>query len=182
MTLRQLIKAKSGATAVEFAIISAPMVLVLTAILELSMITFVDSALESAALQASRFGTTGANNSGNTRREEVMRILKENTFGFVDQNNTQLKTLVYPSFNSIGKPEPYTDSNGNGQYDSGEPYSDINGNNQWDDDMGAAGLGGPSDVVVYHVIHDWGVLVPLLKPIVDGLTLEASVAVRNEPY
>ena len=179
---RRLIRATSGAAAVEFAVISAPLVLVLTAILEFSLIAFVDAALESAALEASRYGTTGASRAGTTRRDEVMRILKDNTFGFVDNGNTKVEILVYPGFDDIGKPEPYTDANGNGQFDAGEPFGDVNGNGQWDDDMGAAGLGGPDDVVVYHVMHDWGVLVPLLKPMLDGLTLEASVAVRNEPF
>ena len=29
---------------------------------------------------------------------------------------------------------------------------------QWDADMGAAGLGGPSDVVVYRLTYDWGII------------------------
>jgi prepilin-type N-terminal cleavage/methylation domain-containing protein len=31
-----------------------------------------------------------------------------------------------------GPGEPYTDDNGNGQYDAGEPYTDVNGNGKWD--------------------------------------------------
>jgi hypothetical protein len=51
--------------------------------------------------------------------------------------------------------------------------------------MGAAGLGGPGDVVLYPVSFDWSLLTPLMAPLAgaDGkLRLSASIAVRNEPY
>ena len=53
-----------------------------------------------------------------------------------------MDTLVYESFADIGKPEPFTDQDGNGAYNAGEPFVDVNGNGQWDADMGEAGLGG----------------------------------------
>lgn len=48
---------------------------------------------------------------------------------------------------NVGQPKPYTDENDNGAWNDGEPYTDVNENGTWDDDMGAAGLGGPGDVV-----------------------------------
>ena len=68
-----------------------------------------------------------------------------------------METLVYESFADIGEPEPFTDQDGNAGYNSGEPFVDVNGNGQWDEDMGEAGLGGPSDVVVYRLSYDWGI-------------------------
>jgi hypothetical protein len=96
-----------------------------------------------------------------------------------------VETKIYPSFNDVGKPEPFTDTNSNGQYDAGEPYTDINGNGQWDADMGKAGVGGPSDIVLYKITSDWNLLTPLMVPLMGSggkMTLSASVAVRNEPF
>jgi len=42
------------------------------------------------------------------------------------------KEIVAAVYVMDGPPEPYTDTNGNGQYDEGEPYTDSNGNGQWD--------------------------------------------------
>ena len=91
-----------------------------------------------------------------------------------------------PSFGDIGQPEPYTDTNTNGSYDLGEPFTDINGNGQWDADMGAAGLGGPGEIVLYKLEYDLPTMTSLLSNVIGGsdgkITLKASVAVRNEPY
>ena len=86
-------------------------------------------------------------------------------------------------FGNIGQPEPFHDIDLNGQYDVGEPFTDVNGNGQWDSDMGAAGLGGPGDVVVYRVEYPWAIMTPLLQAATgETITHKASIAVRNEPY
>ncbi len=43
-----------------------------------------------------------------------------------------LQSAVYP----VGHAEPYTDTNGDGSWDSGEPYTDINGDGSWTADLG----------------------------------------------
>ncbi|MCP4228101.1 MAG: hypothetical protein GY773_32535 [Actinomycetia bacterium] len=59
----------------------------------------------------------------------------------------------------------------------------IQSTRRWDDDMGAAGLGGPGDVVVYRLSYDWNIMIPLFEPIFgETVTLQANVAVRNEPF
>ena len=94
-----------------------------------------------------------------------------------------METLVYESFADIGKPEPFTDQDGNNAYNSGEPFVDVNGNGEWDADMGEAGLGGPSDVVVYRLTYDWGIVTPMMREVMgETVTHVSSVAVRNEPF
>ena len=98
-------------------------------------------------------------------------------------SQVDLDTLVYSSFADIGKPEPFTDENGNGTWDAGEPLTDVNGNAQWDADMGKAGLGGPSDIVVYRLSYDWGLVTPMMRGVLgDSVHHVSSIAVRNEPY
>ena len=116
-------------------------------------------------------------------RELAQRRISDDGRDFiVDMSEATVDTLTYSTFDDVGKPEPYTDSNANGSYDNGEPYTDINGNSQWDNDMGAAGLGGPGDIVVYRVSYQWGMITPMLEPIIGQITHTSSVVVRNEPY
>jgi hypothetical protein len=70
-----------------------------------------------------------------------------------------------------------------GVFYRGHWFIDINGNGVWDDDMGAAGLGGPSDVVVYRVEYDWGIITPLIQSVLgESVRHMSSIAVRNEPF
>jgi hypothetical protein len=145
-------------------------------------VLFVGSAIESAALASSRFGTTGAAGSQATRIDSIKQMIADRTYGFVDMSKVQVTVEVYPSFAAIGKPEPYTDTNHNGVHDPGEPYTDVNGNGQWDTDQGSAGAGGSGDIVLYKITYQTKGTTALMQPILGTITHTATVAVRNEPY
>lgn len=188
MTLRALLPSRlvrdtGGSTIVEFAIVFPVFILMIIGTIEIAVVIFIGSSIESAVLQASRFGITGGSSSGVSREERVLDIVGENTYGLVDMESVEISTLVYGSFADIGEPEPFDDDNGSASYDEGEPFTDVNGNGTWDPDMGAAGLGGPNDVVVYSVSYDWGIMTPIMQAILgDSVRHVSSVAVRNEPY
>jgi len=175
-----------GVAAVEFAIMAPVLILVVAGTMEVSMVLAVSSLLEGGLRDAARYGITGFVPSGTTREEQIKAIIGDATIGLVDMSNANIQTLIYPSFGDIGQPEPYDDQNSNGAYDVGEPYTDINSNGQWDPDMGAAGLGGPGEIVLYKITYDLALMTPLLGNIMGGsdgkVTLRASIAVRNEPY
>jgi Flp pilus assembly pilin Flp len=175
-----------GVTMVEFAIMAPVMLLTMTGIMEVSMILAVSSLLEGGLRDAARYGITGYVPAGTTRADQIKAIIANATIGLVDMSKAEITTLVYPSFGDIGQPEPWDDQNSNGVYDIGEPYTDINSNGQWDPDMGAAGLGGPGEIVLYKIKYDLALMTPLIAPIMGGadgkITLTASIAVRNEPY
>ena len=184
-TMKRLRRNRKGSAVTEFAIAAPVVIMAIVGIIEFSMILFVSSLLEGGLREASRFGLTGFQPNGLTREERILKIVEDHTHGLVDGTAINLSTLVYPSFDSIGQPEPFTDENSNGTFDAGEPYMDINGNNQWDPDMGAAGLGGPEDIVLYTIEYDWPLMTGMLNSFVgnDGkIGLRASVVVRNEPY
>ena len=82
----------------------------------------------------------------------VKNIAKNATIVFTRKN--------YDSF-SVIKPEPFTDTNGNGIRNTGECYTDINGNSQWDADPGVSGQGGANDVTLYTVTVTYPRLFPL---------------------
>jgi Flp pilus assembly pilin Flp len=177
---------RRGVSAVEFAIMGPVLILIVTGIMEVSMVLAVSSLIEGGLRDAARFGITGYVPPGSTREAQIKAIIGSATVGLVDMSKAEIQTLVYPSFGDIGQPEPWDDQNSNGVYDVGEPYTDINSNGQWDPDMGAAGLGGPGEIVLYKIKYDLGLMTPLLTPIMGGadgkVSLRASIAVRNEPY
>lgn len=184
--LHRLRECRRGVTVLEFAI-AAPVVFAMVAgVLELALVMFVMTLSEGALREASRFSITGFTPPGMTREERILEILGEHTIGLVDMTEATVTYKVYPSFNDIGKPEPFTDNApANGSYDAGEAFQDINGNGQWDADMGAAGLGGPSEIVLYTIEFDWELMTPLVAPFMGTngkMTMQSSVAVKNEPF
>ncbi len=183
--MRALARCRRGVAAIEFALAAPVVFLSVAGLMDLSTIMFVQSLMEGALRDASRYGITGYVPDGTTREQEVRQIIAQDTLGLLNMDAVRIETLVYPGFDDVGQPEPFVDANGNGTRDPGESYTDINGNGQWDSDMGAAGLGGPGSVVEYKVSYDWHVLTPLTAAFIGDhgtLTLTASISVRNEPY
>lgn len=180
--LRRLIADREGAAAVQFAILAPALLLLLVGSFEIAIMLFVSGTMESAVLAASRYGITGFEEEGVSREQRIRDIIAQRTLGFVPADEARIRTLVYPTFDSIGQPEPFTDANGNHVHDPGEAFNDVNGNGHWDDDMGAAGLGGPGDIVLYDIEYDATAITRLLRPIFGPIVHRAAVAVRNEPY
>lgn len=181
--LRRLLKDCAGAAALEFSLVALPLLILVVGTVELAVGAFIGSTLEAAVLEASRYGITGGTVDGVPRAERVRNMIAQKTLGLVDMDEVELETLVYQSFDDIGQPEPFIDVNNDGLYTAGEPYTDVNGNGQWDADMGAAGLGGPGDIVIYNISYEWGIITPFMHKIIGPvLTQSASIAVRNEPF
>jgi len=172
-----------GTAMMEFAFLAPIFLAMLGAIMEFSGIMFVQTLLEGSAREASRYGITGFVEPGVSREDQILDVVRKNTYGIINLDALGIETLVYENFGDVGQPEPFTDANGNGAYDDGEAFNDVNGNGTWDPDMGAAGLGGPDDVVVYRMTYDWTIMIPLFRPFFgDSVRLQANIAVRNEPY
>jgi hypothetical protein len=172
-----------GATAVEFSLVLPVLLLAVVGGIEIAIVLFIGSSIESAVLEASRYGITGGTVVGVTREDRVLEVVEHKTYGLLDMDELEMETLVYESFADIGEPEPFQDENGNDAWDAAEMFTDVNGNGTWDADMGAAGLGGPSDVVVYRLTYDWGIITPFMANIIgQSVRHVSSVAVRNEPF
>lgn len=179
---------RRGVAAIEFAIALPFLIVLIVGTFELGGLLLTQMLMEGAVRDASRLGITGYKPDGKSREELILETIDSRTLNLVDIDKAVVNELVYQKFADIGKPEPLTtDVNGNGAYDAGDgdEYVDINGNGNWDTDMGAAGLGGPGDVVVYTVTYDYPSFTGLLTPLFgdDGtITLRASTAIRNEPF
>jgi hypothetical protein len=175
----------AGSAAVEFAFAAPILILITVAAIEFGMAMLVTTLAEGALRDAARFGVTGLEVAGQTRLERIVEMISERTFGLVDMENADVQVLVYPGFEDVGQGESFVDGNGNGVFDAGETFTDDNANGIWDADVGVAGAGGTGDVVAYRFQYAWPLLTPLGAGVIgaDGhLTIEAGLAVRNEPW
>ena len=184
--LRRFKKNSDGVAAIEFGLGASILLMMLMGIIEVGMMLLVNSLVDGGLRQASRYGITGYETGEASRMDEIIRIVSDNTLGFVDLTAANLEILVYPSFSDIGNGEAFVDGDSNGAYDEGETFTDDNGNGVRDSDVGVAGAGGSGDVVVYKLTYDWTFFTPMasyfLPDGMDKMTFESSVAVRNEPW
>ncbi len=180
---RTLLREQGGVTAIEFAFITPVVLLLVMGIVEFAMIMFVMASMESATALTARTGKTGYAPAGVSRVQQITNSINSHTAGLLNPGGIHIDYTIYPSFEKVDQPEPYTDSNGNGNYDQGEPFTDVNGNATRDLDMGLTGVGNAGDVVVYTVYYDWPVMTPIIKPIL-GSTFRITVrtVIKNEPF
>jgi Flp pilus assembly protein TadG len=177
-----LARDESGATLVEFAIVAPVMLLMLMGFFDLAQTEYARSVLQGAMQMAARNSTL---QSGLTSQSTIDAYVENQVTPVVSRNPTFTVTrLSYSDFSDVGKAEPYTDTNGNGQYDRGECYEDINGNGQWDSDMGTTGQGGADDAVLYTMSVSYKRLFPMARMLgwSANQTITASTVLRNQPY
>ncbi len=188
--LCRLRRDQTGVAAMEFALVSPIMALMLIGTLEVGLAMLAQNTMENATFAASRLGKTGYSADGNfedlgARETAMMEILNKRANVLMDVNKITISTKAYNQFDQIGQPEPFIDTNGNGVRDEGENYTDINQNGKYDTDMGAEGVGNARQVVVYTVSYPWRVMTPFMgKYFGDNgvIQLQARTVIQNEPF
>lgn len=156
MLLKDLIKRKDGATAIEFAIVAPVLFLLLFGIIEFSLMMFASSIVEGATANVSRLAKTGAERSTaadpNARAAEdtarLRALVLDRGRGVLKSDNLQITTI---------------------------PRSSQSGT------IGSAG-----EMVTYNVRYEWSIITPLLSSIMgdeDGIfSISSTSVVVNEPY
>lgn len=161
----------NGATAVEFAIIAAPFLALLIAILQTALVFFASRVLDETAEQASRYIFTGqAQNAGMTQSQFANYVCQK-TSALFNCNKLMVNVQNYGSFASANTSSPTL------TFDSSGAVS-----NQW-----AYSPGNPGDIVIVQVMYQWPVMLgPLgfnLANLSNGNRLLVStVAFKSEPY
>lgn len=179
--IRLLRRDENGAYMIEFALIMPAFLMLVMGIFDIGMQMYAKSVLAGAVEQAARLNTLEANATNasvvdQAVRDQVGRVAKYGTLTFTRQN--------YQDFSSVGRQEPFTDSNNNGVRNPGECYTDMNNNSTWDADQGESGQGGASDVVLYRANLTYNRLFPLWKMLGENQseTITISTVLRNQPY
>jgi Flp pilus assembly protein TadG len=164
----QFARAKRAATAVEFAIVAAPFVALLMAILQIGVVFIAQQVLQTATNQAARLIMTGQAQVGNMTAAQFQQQVCTDATSMFACSGIYVNVQKFATFGGVSMTNPVTNgvfSNANLQYTPG----------------------GSGDIVVAQVFYQWPlVLGPLgfnlsnLKN--NQLLLVGTAAFRNEPY
>ena len=183
--LRKFRSAEAGVTAIEFAVVAPVLCILIMGIIEFSIIMMVYNVMEGATATSARTGKTDYVDASGDRQQTILDTIANRAGSLIDESKLTVTTKYYKQYDQIGDPEPYVDTNHNGQYDAGEPFTDINGNGVWDADMGQSGFGSAGDIVVYTVSYPWAISTPVVSSFLGTggiFTITTHAVVKNEPY
>lgn len=182
-TLNRLGRNRDGATAVEFAVVATPLILMIFGALDLAYEAYATSVVQGTANAAARKATLeGATES------TVETYVRNRLNSIASGSNLQISSSNFLTYNKIGKPEKLTtDVNSNGLYDKSGPdcFVDDNRNNVYDTaSQGASGIGTAEDVVRYQITATYNRLspIPQIMGMGNSVTISRTTFMRNEPY
>jgi Flp pilus assembly protein TadG len=166
---RRFVRKDDGAAAVEFAMVAAPFLALVFAILETAIVFFAGQVLETATADSARLIMTGQAQKGGFSQAQFKQEVCNRVFGLFDCNGgIKVDVRTYTSFSSANMSKPI-DANGNVTFTP------------------AYQPGSPGDIVVVRLLYEWPVYVSLLGLNLADLSggkrlIMATAAFRNEPY
>jgi Flp pilus assembly protein TadG len=169
-TARRMLRQEEGAAAVEFALVAAPFLALVFAIIETAVVFFAGQALETAAADSARLIMTGQAQTQGFDQAKFKEAVCGKIFGLFNCSaGLYVDVKSYPAFASINTSKPI-DSDGNLQ----------TGNFGYSP-------GTPGDIVVVRLMYQWPVYVSLLGLNLSDMggskrLLLSTIAFRNEPY
>jgi Flp pilus assembly protein TadG len=161
-----------AATAVEFAMLVTPLITLILASLQLSIIFYAGQMLQTAAVSSSRELMTGtAQQANETQTQYKADVCNSPTIGvFFNCANVVVDVESASSFSAVNT-APITIT-----YDShGNPI------------QGAYSTGNPGDIIIMRLLYSWPVIAsPLMPGLADqangGHLLVATSVFKTEPY
>ncbi|WP_218847415.1 TadE/TadG family type IV pilus assembly protein [Sphingomonas sp. R3G8C] len=178
---RRLRRDAQGVTALEFALAAPLLLMIMAVLIELGMSYYLQTVLVGTINAA---GRASSMQSAQTTSSTIDSQVTARIHHVIPWATVAFNRGNYTDFTNVGQPEDFTDTNKNGQYDLGECFNDANGNGVWDSDMGATGLGGANDVVVYTVTVSYAPLFGFSSMLGLPSTMHASSStiMRNQPF
>ena len=167
--VRRFARGEDGAAAVEFAMVAAPFLALMFAIMETALVFFASQTLETAVADSARLIMTGQAQSQSFSQAQFKDAVCAKIKGLFDcAGGLQIDVKTYTSFGSVDNSAPL-DANGNLKTNFGyQP-------------------GGPGDIVVVRLMYQWPVYASLLGFNLGDMAgtkclIIATAAFRNEPY
>ncbi len=167
---RKFGRARTGATAVEFAMVAAPFFFLLFAIIEVTMVFFTSTALENATMETARKIRTGQLQSAGSSGTDFVNQVCANMSALVScKGKVSVDVRTFKDFGAVSVNNPI-DKNGN--LDS----------KSFQFDPGKAG-----DIVLVRVFYTWQINTPLIGTVFANMAnntrlIIATAAFRNEPF
>ena len=180
--LRRFARDRRGATAVEFALISIPLMLFMFGLLELCLILLVTATLDTATDFAARNIRTGVFQKSGAITEADFAAL-------VCRNMNWLRGAC------SGEADPDGDQTGQRLHVEAQTFASFAGaaaptshsQEDFEDNTLCWSVGNPGDIVLVRTYFRWPIVTPLLRPIFGDhgggeRRLMTSRLFRNEPY
>jgi Flp pilus assembly protein TadG len=166
---RRFVRQQEGAAAVEFALVAAPFLALLFAILETAFVFFANQTLEATAADAARLIMTGQAKNGGFSQADFKTAVCARVYGLFDcANGMTVDVKTYASFAAVNNTSPVV----NGQLDT---------TNMGYDDKG------PGCIEVVKLYYQWPIYVSMYNTSLSNLSgnkrlLVATSVFRSEPY
>lgn len=179
---QRLQRESDGVTLVEFGLISPVLFLLITGIFDMAHGMYTTSLVNGAMQAAARDLTI---QGAGLRESQIDQRVIDQVRNVVPNTATiQLEKLSYDDFDDVGRPENFTDTDGDGICNNGEAFEDSNGNGQWDPNRGSSGIGGARDVVLYTVRVRYPRIFPIYRfiGIDQNAQVQGSTVLRNQPF
>lgn len=171
-TLKRFAREKRGATAVEFAIIAIPFMMLMFGVIEIGMVLLISATLDTAVEFAARNVRTGEFQQGGA-------VSKDDFEGLVCRNMTWLRgscadrimveAQTFDTYTNAGNSTGATAAG----FNAATPLC-------WS-------VGAPRDIVLMRVYYQWELFTPMLNSSLENMgggkrLIVSSSAFRNEPY
>lgn len=181
--IRRFVRSRRGATAVEFALISMPLMILVFGVLELAMILLVSATLDTATDFAARNIRTGVFQQGpnNMKGQDGFRRLVCVNMSWLQQMCTQAEPKP-------GDPDPNPLFVEARTFDSYVAAGALQRRdpNTFDPQKTDWCAGNPEDIVVVTTYFKWPIVTPLIRPLFKnyegGRMISSTRLFRNEPF
>jgi Flp pilus assembly protein TadG len=188
--LRNVGNDESGATAIEFGLVTPIFLTILFATFDFSHTLWAQAQLEGAVEKASRDSTIemGATVAAETARQgQIDSVIEQKMLNIAGNADVNIQRTYFTSFQNAANPvgEALTlDVNGNGECDTGDEYLDQNSSGTFDSDGIGAGQGSARDVARYDVTVTYPRLFPLtgFLGLPTTVTLNSRTVLTNQPF
>lgn len=164
-------RAERGVTAVEFALISLPLVALIMGTLEMAMIILVTTTLEGATESAGRMIRTGEFQTSAANSRNDFKALVCQRMGWLNAQCAGDLTVTVQVFNNFGN------------LAGSPPMTGAN----FVPNGGCFATGQPADIVLVRSYFAWPLFTPVLSYMLDNMgngqrLITSATAFRNEPY
>ena len=183
---RPWLKKDNGSAAIEFAFVAPVFITLIIGMFEVGTMLVIQNSLDAAAREAARLGMTGGSSENLSRQESIHKkvqdVVSAYSGGIVNPHHLKIAVKAYDSFDSMDKPEPYVDANGDGQYNEGEYFEDLNDTGRWEEDQGESNsFGLRGEAVLYTVSYDFKPIVSVFS-FIGHVQLIGRSPVLNEAF
>lgn len=178
---------QQGVAAIEFAIVAPVFFFILFSIIELGLVMFSATVIESATSSTSRSSRLGSDGAAGDRVSYIREQIRTLSLGLIDADRILITTDLTTSYEEIDKPERclVTPMPPIGTCPPGAPFDDTNGNGAYDGNLPALSIGSAGDIVRLRVYYPWTIISPLVGAFMSDngeYIISSTTMVKNEEF